>query len=379
MLLLASTTVASTTLAANLDNLPRPAIKTTEFPSAEPNVEIKEPTIQQEFSVTDQDLKNDIELTETLLNQAILVHRWDLVERILVIYQDFDNKDMILIKFAEAGLAKNSNDIKKTISLYREIIAVRPDLTPVRLELAIALFEDRQDEAAHEQFNRVLSDTPPEDIKKYANLYINALNKRDSWSISLGLNYLDEDNIGNISNEREIENTGFIKGDSMMPTSGKGIGIYFGAQRDFNLKNNHYLRLENSLFSKSYWDNHDYDDLINRFSIGYVNKSNQQTIALLPFYEKRWYGGKQYKDDKGLRLEYDYWFNPNFRSVSALEYSKQSYKDYKQLDGHNKLFSTTLFWITKPEQFFFTGIDFFAVFKSKCSVRSTFFLVSSSI
>ena len=146
----------------------------------------------------------------------------------------------------------------------------------------------------------------------------------------------------------------------MMPKSGKGFSFYFGLERDFNLKNNHYLRIENSLFAKSFWNNHHNDDLINRLSVGYVNKSNQRSLAVLPFYEKRWYGGKQYKDNKGLRLEYDYWLNPNLRTINALEYSKQYYKDYEQLDGNNKLFSTTLFWIRKPEQFFFGGFDFFA-------------------
>lgn len=352
---------STSTFAATLDNLPRPILKTTEFlPQIEPEIESTPQKTTSDINVSDEDLKKDRELTQTLLNQAILIHRWDLVERILAIYLNFEQKDIILVRFAQAGLAKQEKNYKKTITFYREIIAARPDLTPVRLELAIALFEDRQDEAARDQFNKVLSDSPPQNVAQQAQSYINALNRRDSWSFNFGLNYLREENINNISKNREIENTGFIKNDNMMPKSAKGFSFYFGLERNFNLKNNHYLRIENSLFAKSFWDNHDNDDLINRLSVGYLNISNQRTLAVLPFYEKRWYGGKQYKDNKGLRLEYDYWLSPNLRIINAVEYSKQYYKDYEQLDGNNKLFSTTLFWLRKSEQFFFGGLDFFA-------------------
>src|SRR5699024_4340736 len=42
---------------------------------------------------------------------------------------------------------------------------------------------------------------------------------------------------------------------------------------------------------------------------------------------------------------------------SALEYVKQRYNDYDYLNGANKLFSTTLFWIRNPQQTFHIGFN----------------------
>ncbi|OOF47348.1 surface lipoprotein assembly modifier [Rodentibacter trehalosifermentans] len=79
-----------------------------------------------------------------------------------------------------------------------------------------------------------------------------------------------------------------------MPQTAHGIAYSLSLGKDFNLGNRYYLAFENELFGKSYWDNHDYDDIYNRTSLGVRYKTAQSTLSLLPFYEKRWYGGESY-------------------------------------------------------------------------------------
>ena len=86
-----------------------------------------------------------------------------------------------------------------------------------------------------------------------------------------------------------------------------------------------------SFFGKSYWDNHEYDDLSNRTFIGYAYKTAKQTFRLKPFYEKRWYGGESYRRGNGVRLELTHWLNPNWQIALAGEFAKQRYFDSEVL------------------------------------------------
>lgn len=308
--------------------------------------------------VSPQRLKQDMSLTQQLLNKAVEVGQWHLVEQLLPIYASFPNRDKTLEKFALAGLEKSHGHLDKSIGYYRELIAENPNRLPVRFALAITLFEDNQNEAAEEQFNKVLAGEVPEYIEQIGTAYLNALTKRNQLSFNASFSFLNEKNINNVSNTRAIENTGFIKNDDMLPKSGKGLNYNFSIEKNFNLAGNHYLSLQNTLYGKSFWNNHHYDDIQNRFSIGYGFHDAKKKIAILPFYEKRWYGTSPYQDNLGIRTEFNYWVNRQFQILSAIEYAKQKFKQNDRLNGDNLLFSNTLLWLRTPKQYFFVGVDF---------------------
>ena len=105
-----------------------------------------------EVHLSYEELSRDQVLTEKLLNQAIEGGNSEIILPLLQIYEKFDNQDIILVRFAKAQLAKKRGDYREAIGLYREILAERPELTPVRIQLAISLFYEQQDNAAKEQF-----------------------------------------------------------------------------------------------------------------------------------------------------------------------------------------------------------------------------------
>lgn len=312
----------------------------------------------QPHLVSYQALKQNMLLTQQLLNKAVEIKQWPLVEQLLPIYASFPNKDKTLEKFALAGLEKSRGHLDISIEYYRELIAENPNRLPVRFELATALFEDNQNEAAEEQFNKVLSGDVPEYIQQISTAYLNALAKRNQLSFDASFSFLHEKNINNASKSHIIENTGFVKNDDMLPKSGKGLHYTFNIEKNFNLVGNHYITLQDSLYGKSFWNNHDYDDIQNRFSIGYGFRDARKKIAFLPFYEKRWYGTTPYQDNLGIRTEFNYWINRQFQILSAIEYAKQNFKQNNRLNGDNFLFSNTLLWLRTPEQYFFIGTDF---------------------
>ena len=163
-----------------------------------PSERLPEPMSQQippatEVHLSYEELSRDQVLTEKLLNQAIEGGNSEIILPLLQIYEKFDNQDIILVRFAKAQLAKKRGDYREAIGLYREILAERPELTPVRIQLAISLFYEQQDNAAKEQFEKALSDKElPSDIAHLIRDYLNALNERDGWRINAGTSYLRE-------------------------------------------------------------------------------------------------------------------------------------------------------------------------------------------
>lgn len=308
--------------------------------------------------ITEAELLQNYSLTQHLLSEAIYTRQAGFLSQILAIYQKFPERDLILEKFAQAKLYSLSEQYSPAIALYREILAEKPDLNAVRIELAILLFQTKQDTAALDQFNKAKSvENLPASVASFIDVYSNAINERDSWQFGASAYYVSTNNVNNTSDAPEIENTGYVKGDSMKPRSARGFGFSADISRDFNLFNSHYLSFENHIDGKIYWNSHDDDDMSNRTLLGYSYKTASSQLRLLPFFEKHWTGNQSERRTRGVRAEWSYWFNPNWQLSTALEYGQQNNYDSTAQDGSTKLVSATLLWLRNPRQFFYMGRD----------------------
>lgn len=313
----------------------------------------------QPLTIDDKRLKSDQNLTEQLLNQAIETGNVAAISHLLTIYQTFSVRDEMLVRFAQAQIANKQENYRTSIGFFREMLAENPTLTPVRIQMAIALFKEQHDREAKEQFEKALADPAlPADISELVRQYLMALESRDEWQVTFSANYLNEKNVNNASSDANIENTPLVKGQSMLPQKAHGIGYYVGLERDFNLASAHYLHIENQLFGKNYWDNHDYDDITNRFYLGYAHKSYRQRIAFLPYYEQQWYGNHRYKRTTGGRVEFNRWLNNQWQLSTAVEYGQNFYHENPYLNGKSKLASATLLYRLSPRTFIYSGGDY---------------------
>ena len=95
-------------------------------------------------------------MTEQLLNQAIEAGNVQAISYLLNIYQIFNPRDEMLERFAQAQLANKQENYADAIRLYRKMLAGNPMLTPVRIQLAIALFKNQQNNEAKGQFEKAL-------------------------------------------------------------------------------------------------------------------------------------------------------------------------------------------------------------------------------
>lgn len=307
----------------------------------------------------EQALRSDKALTEKLLNTAIFQRQLTNIEKLAEIYQDFSVIDSTLLQYAQGKIALLKGKYSQAIADFRTILATRPDLNTVRIELAIALLQDQQINAASEQFEKAKSaENLPSTVKQLIERYQTQLTKKQKWQFSVSGHYVRDTNINNTSKQPEIENTGYIKQPNLLPQTAHGIHYQFGIQRDFNLSGSHYFSLNHDTEGELYWDNHRYDEITSRTLLGYAYKKSQQTFRLLPFYEKRWQHHSAEHWKNGLRLEYSHWLSPKWQIATAVEYGKKRYFDQHIYNGKYYLASTTLLWLRSPQQHFFAGLDF---------------------
>ena len=149
-----------------------------------------------------EELRKNPELLEYTISLLIKKRDAKTLEELLPLYKDYPNRDESLIDWSNAIIAMDKGDVKTAIRLYRKINAALPDIRSVRFELAVALYRDKQYEAAKNELIKLRSNpnTTPADVKAL-NTYIDAINKRNRWDISLNFNYLNDDNITNAPKE----------------------------------------------------------------------------------------------------------------------------------------------------------------------------------
>ncbi|MCW9698348.1 surface lipoprotein assembly modifier [Avibacterium sp. 20-129] len=320
-----------------------------------------ETTPDNSTELSDEDLQQHPELARKLLNYVIDTHRWDLLPDLLTIYKKTVDPDPILIDYAQAMLYRIEGNLTDAIRLYRHIIAENPSFSPVRFALAQTLFEDYQSEAAEDQFNKLRAspDLPPE-IMLISDQYLAAIKRQSAWSFSASLSYLQDNNVNNAAKDKVvyIGNTPFQKSEDSLPQSAHGLQYGVNFSKKMNLIGRHSLYLENNLYGKSYWDNHDYDDILNRTTVGYQYQDINNRFAILPFYTYRWFGGKKYSRNYGLRFEYERWLSPKWQTSSAIELSKTRYKTNDGANSNNQLYSTTLLHLFNAKTYFYGGLDY---------------------
>lgn len=272
-------------------------------------------------------------------------------------YEKNNTADPLALAYAKAVLLIGQGKRKSAIAIYRQMLAQRPDLSPIRFELAQVLYDDKQMAASKDQFTKLLSDDPPPMVQKVSMAYLNAITKKSRPQIDFSLNYLREDNINNANHSPNIADSPFTKSKEMYPKSATGLSYGLSVSHDHNIVNNHYLAMGADLHGKYYHHEKDYNDTLIRTTLGHVYQDEKQRLAMLPFYEKRWYGGDEYQQNVGARGEYSYWLNPRWQINTAMEYANQRYTNNKELNGHTSLVSATVLHLHSPKRYVYAGLD----------------------
>ena len=86
---------------------------------------------------------------------AIQRQDWPGAARFLEVYLRFEDRDLMLVAYAEGGLARAAGDLDEAEARYHELLELQDDFLPGQLELARVLFEHRKDKEARRAFERL--------------------------------------------------------------------------------------------------------------------------------------------------------------------------------------------------------------------------------
>lgn len=310
-----------------------------------------------------EDLRNNPALAEQALNLAIISRNWGAVREILPVYRQTANRDQVLVDYAQGALYAGDGEYKKAIALYRKMIADNPNLSRVRMDLAILLYADKQDIAARDQFVKLRSE-PSNDavINGTIDQFLKNIDERSAWSFDASLSYLHDDNVNNASKSPTIRSgrLTFKKRPEALPQTGRGFEFSFGADRDFNIAGSSYISFDADTSGKIYWNNHDYDDINFNISSGYKYKDARNIAGIAPFARWRVIGGKAYSHTTGFSLHGSRWVSPNWQISSYNEMGWEKSNVNKNTPTEKQLYtSLNALWAPKSSQYFMVGANLY--------------------
>ncbi|UJF24680.1 surface lipoprotein assembly modifier [Suttonella sp. R2A3] len=316
------------------------------------------PTQNNATSINEQDIRNNLPLAEELINQALRQQQWPLLTALLAIYPQIQGYDPVLLDYAQGALHRQEGRQKSAITAYRRIIAKAPELSNVRLDLAIMLYEDKQFAAAKDQFQRLRANEISEEMRAIANVHLERIERQSRWQSNVNIEYLHNNNINNASPVRVLSN-GARKNDESMPKSGTGLRYFIGAERNFNIAGNHYAHL-NLDFSDTYYHKQaDYREQTFHLSAGYQYQTIDQWFKISPFIERNRLGGEFYSTLSGASLEYGAWITPHQQWIGRYTLTHKNYDDdtNARFAGNSQELSLTSAYLFSASSIIYGGVD----------------------
>ncbi|WP_386697549.1 porin family protein [Lonepinella sp. MS14436] len=316
------------------------------------------------LSITKEELAQQPELVIRALLPALAQGNVETVAILYPIYQKIDTKwqDPLLTQWQQAILAKKEQNYNQSIRLYREILADKNDILPIRLQLATVLFENKEYDAAEGQFEKLRSENLPPNVAGLIDAYINAIHQQDRWSFGGGFTYLNDPNINN------APKSGTTYGNWIPPKreSAQGFGYNLDASKKWSWGNGFYHQLDLSLYGKYYWDNKKFNEMTMHGGLGLGYQTGRSDLSLIPFMEQTLYAGgreiseslKRFSKSGGGTLSFSYWLNPKWQWRANYQYSEQRYTERKHLNGNTHYISTGLSYLRNAQQYWYVNLSY---------------------
>lgn len=321
------------------------------------------PTPNELPSISSDELINNPELLEHALYSSVVLGNIQAVDKLLPLYKQLpnvknDSASLLLIQMSEALLAQSKGNLKKAIKLYRTILSNNPQISDIRFLLAQTLLADQQNEAAKDQLLRLRSESElSEDEHLTINQLLALINKRSVWEFSGGFSYAYDPNINNAPDKRSVDMHGGTWTFNN-PESAHGVSYFANIGKDWNLKNNYYAHFSTDVTGKSYWTNHDYDDLILQNKLGIKYKNARTEFAILPYYQKRWSANDPYTQEIGIAGEWSHWLTSKHQLLTAASTGKETYTHNNKASGTTINGSATWLFVNNTRQYWTLGSDY---------------------
>lgn len=264
--------------------------------------------------------------------------------------------------FQLAGIFMQEGRFRDASLLFLDILRRNPNLPRVRLELARAYFLNRDYEDAQLQFELVKGSGLPPEVQEKVDEFLTQIRRRKDWSIDFNAALVPDTNLNQASGgEEECIALGGMLLCRPLEKKQSGIGLGVGGTL------NHYLRFSRDFGLRSTislnaleYERNDFDDYQLFLASGPRHTFEQGEISLQPTFRKRWYAGRQYSEEYGIRLD-GQWMLNRFLLGGAFAWARIRYNDSyvnEFLEGDSLFSHLQLRYILNDRTFVQAGLAF---------------------
>ena len=210
------------------------------------------------------------------------------------------------------------------------MLARDPELPRVRLDLALAYFQARQDGSAAYHFRQALGDDSlPPAARARALAYLDAIRRRRSWSLNGGIALVPDDNINAATSARLVQLFGFPAqlSEDARQTSGVGVSAFVSGGYEARLSPDMRFRINAGLYTRTYKEGQFNDRTLTlRAGPRFIFEDFDLRPELTGRFREL--GGEIYSRAAGLSLSSDWLIAPAWRLNAGVTAKRISYESF---------------------------------------------------
>lgn len=368
----------STTAPSPKQDAVPPTRQSEELPEvAKPNIEAAPakvlPTEQHQANAVEASpeyLRAHPQVLEQFFVRFLQSGNAELLQELIPIYQQVENRDDSLIDWANAVIAMNQGAFPSAIKQYRHLVGIFPNVAPIRFQLGLALFFNRELVAAKSELSKVRSQVSGP-ILAVVDRYLERIEKQNSWQFDGALSLLHDNNLNNVppkGTKTELSN-GFTAEVKNSPESGSGFNVGLSGLWRKSLLHGFYATLNTGVNAAVYLNNPKYNRTNFRLGVGLGYANAYTDVSVSPFFRRGWYARGSlanadaslypYSVSVGGRLSWGQWLSPKWRNQLTAELGYDDFvARYAYNTGRYVFLSDTVSYVRSASQYFYFGVDY---------------------
>lgn len=310
------------------------------------------PSVVKEKILTADDLRADPTLLSTVFVGSIEEGYIDAIKALLPLYEEQANHNPQTVRYAKALISREKGDFGTVIRELRAFLAQEPQSIPVQMLLAQALFVERHDGEAKALLSSIPESALPEHLQTMRGQMLEALERRQDWSVQVGGNYLYERNINSAPEVREYGNWRFPERESA-----HGVHVNAYGEKALYLSNGFFVPVKLSADTDYYWDHKDSNDVRAKVSTGIGQRSATSEWRIEPYVSQRFVGGDKYSLGYGSDLMWRQALSREWQLRLNASIGYEKHEKRVHLDGKRLAISSSLFYSPAQRYYYFVGVN----------------------
>ncbi|EJL38457.1 cytochrome c biogenesis factor [Caulobacter sp. AP07] len=281
--------------------------------------------------------------------------QWPDARRFLKAYLALPERDPMLVRYAQGLLARQDGDLRAAERALRELLTLKPDFMPGRIELARVLFENQHDREALSAFQAILADLPTSEpsgagVRRSVEGFVAALRQRGAWRGSLALGPGYNSNINQASGSYACLLPGpdglcFFDRKTPDPLGAASVSFEAALNRRMPLRGSSGLSLRALAYGELYPEEGAYSQATLIAQAGFDYRTAGLALGVAPSLDIGTLGAQRLYDAPGVHIELSRAFGPSTLIKLEGDYKVLRYRQaaFAPLDGAQaSLFLTAL-------------------------------------